>query len=228
MRSVAHGDDDAEPWLPGWLTWDDDDQWDQLAARAYVGIRDGSLDPDTAFDLAAYLKDWAKPKPVFEALAEASVQAADPEALAALAREALAAVEYVPDYRTEPELVERIKHALAVLEHDLRATGLSGHGRPVMPDDPEIAPTVWVQYQGDFGHTSGISPGDVLASSPEQLLRRVADELQDAVSEFLFGVWPVCPRHQLGAHPSLGDGQAVWWCSGSGGHVITAIGRWGK
>jgi hypothetical protein len=227
MSSVAHVEDnDAEPWLPGAPTWDDD-QWDQLAARAYVRIRDGTLDPDTAFDLAVFLRDWAKPKPVFEALAEASIQAADTETLAALAREALAAVEYVPDYRTEPELVETINRALEILERDLRATGLSGHARPVVPDDPDIVPTVWVQYQGSFGHTSGISPGEVLANGPE-LLRLVADELQDAVMESLFGVWPVCPQHQLGAHPRISDSQPVWWCSSSAGHVIAAIGQWSR
>ena len=222
---MACEDDDAEPWLPGAPIWDDD-TWDELAAMAYVGMRDGTLSPDTAFDLAMFLKDWAQPQPVFEALAEATVKAVDQSRLADLAREALAAVKYVPDYRTEPQLLETINRALEVLAHDLQATGLTGQARPVLPDDTDVV-TAWVQYQAHFGHTSGISPSDVLAGGPG-LLALVADELQDAVMEALFGVWPVCPRHQLGAHPQVFDGQAVWWCSDRSGHVISVVGQWGR
>jgi hypothetical protein len=220
---MARKYDDEGPWLTEAPTWDD--EWEQLAATVYVGARDGNLSPEAAFDLAVFLQDWAKPQPVFEALAEASVQVADHGRLADLAREALAVVEYVPDYRTEPQLLETINRALDALAHDLRATRLTGHARPVLPDDPDGVPTVWVQYQGSFGHTSGISPGQVLTGGPE-LLALVADELQDAVMEHLFGVWPVCPHHQLGAHPQVFDGQAVWWCSDQSGHVISAVGQW--
>ena len=57
----------------------------------------------------------------------------------------------------------------------------------------------------------------------------VADELQNSVMHVLWGtVWPVCPAHHLGAHAREHDGTAVWWCNGSGGHVIVAIGTWNR
>lgn len=225
LRGVTREDDDANPWLLGAPVWHGD-RWGQLAALAYAGSRDGTLSADTAFDLAMFLEDWARPQPVFGELAAATVQAVDQTRVADLAREALAAVGYVPDYRTEPQLLETINRALEVLEHDLRATGLTGHARPVLPDDLEVV-TAWVQYQRYSGHTSGISPSEVLAGGPE-FLALVADELQDAVMEALFGVWPVCPQHQLGAHPQVFDKQAVWWCSDRSGHVISAVGQWGR
>jgi hypothetical protein len=219
---MSRDEPDEEPWLPGAPTCDG--SWDRLAGRVYVGMRDGSLSPEAAFDLAVFLKDWAKPHPVFEALAAASIGAADHSSLTGLAREALAVVQYVPGFRVEPRLLEVLDGVLEVLTHDLRATGLAGHARAVLPDDADLQ-NAWVQYQGSFSHTSGLAPRDVSAGGPE-LLMLVADELQDAVTESLAGVWPVCPQHQLGAHPRVSDGQAAWWCSGGGGHVIFAVGHW--
>jgi hypothetical protein len=55
----------------------------------------------------------------------------------------------------------------------------------------------------------------------------VADDLQNSIMHILWGtVWPVCPAHNLGAHACDHEGAAVWWCNGSGGHVIAAIGKW--
>jgi hypothetical protein len=42
----------------------------------------------------------------------------------------------------------------------------------------------------------------------------------------LFTAWPVCPVHRLGVHAEDLEEAAVWWCSGGGGHVVTAIGEW--
>ena len=225
MIAMARSAQDESPWLPGAPT-DDDDTWDQLAGEVYVGARDGNLSAESAFELAVFLTNWAQPHPVFEALAEASTGAADEPSLAGLAREALAVVEYVPDFRIEPRLLDPLNRALEVLAHDLRATGLTGCSRPVL-NEAAYAQNVWIQYQGNFGHTSGLVPSDIFRPDPE-LLMLVADELQDAVMESLFGVWPVCPQHQLGAHPRVSNGQAVWWCSGGAGHVFAAVGHWGE
>ncbi len=225
MSPVACDRQDEGPWLHGEPTWDDD--WDRIADSAYVATRDGNLSPAAAFDLAAFLMEWAKPHLVFEALAEASIEATDGKKIAGLAREALAVVDYVPDFRIEPRLLEVINHALEILAQDLRATGLTGRARAVLPDNPDVVPTAWLQYQNSFGHTSGIWSSQVTEDGPE-LLALVADELQDAVVEFLFGVWPVCPQHQLGAHPKVIDGQASWWCSHGTGHSIAPVGQWGR
>jgi len=222
-RTQAPDGDGKRLWLPGAPTWDGN--WERLAGRVYVGIRDGSLSPDAAFDLAVFLADWATPHPVFEALAEASIEAADGSRLASLARDSLAVVGYVPDFRVEPRLLAELNQVLEVLVHDLRATGLTGTADAVLPDDLDLK-NAYLRYQGSFGHTSGLTPSDVSRDGPE-LLMLVADEFQDAVMGSLFGVWPVCPRHQLGAHPKVSERRAVWWCLGAAGHVIAAVGQWG-
>jgi hypothetical protein len=38
----------------------------------------------------------------------------------------------------------------------------------------------------------------------------------------------VCPAHPLAAHARAHEGTAVWWCAGSGGHVVAPIGQWGQ
>jgi hypothetical protein len=78
---------------------------------------------------------------------------------------------------------------------------------------------------GGSGSTVGIHPSQ--ASDPLQALIAVADDLQNSVMHILWGtVWPLCPAHNLGAHPREHHHTAVWWCNGTGGHVIAAIGQW--
>jgi hypothetical protein len=47
----------------------------------------------------------------------------------------------------------------------------------------------------------------------------IQDELIDRDQE----VWPVCPEHTVGLHPSVVDGRAVWWCM-PGNHSLGIIG----
>ncbi|HEY7263574.1 MAG TPA: hypothetical protein VH589_19060 [Trebonia sp.] len=201
--------------------------WDALAARTYVGARDKNLSPDVAFDLATFLMEWAAPNPVFGELAEASVEGSDPDRLADLARQALAAVDYVPGFAVEPQLLAALERVLAVVARDLRATGLDGQARLVVLEHGEPL-HAYVQYEGSYASTSGLGPRDAAGRrDPADTLVLVADELQDAVMESLFAAWPICPSHQLGAHPRVADHHAVWWCAGGQGHAIAVIGRWG-
>lgn len=211
----------ADPWLHGEPIWND--QWYLLARQVFTGARDGNPRPEAAFDLGVFLKDWAKPHPVFDSLAEASIGAIEQGTLEGLAREALAVVDYAPDFRAEPALLDVLSRMLVVAARDLLATGLTGLSRLHLPDDANMQ-NVWVQYQLSLGHTSGITPRDATEGGPD-LLRLIADELQEAVMEALSGAWPVCPQHQLGAHPRVLQGQAVWLCQ-AGRHVIAAIGAW--
>lgn len=214
-----------DPWRAGAPTWPGA-TWEGLAARVYAGARDGNQSPDAAFDMAYFLMEWAAPKPVFGELAETSVEGIDPDRLADLARQALDAVNYVPDFAVEPQLLVALERVLAVVVHDLRATGLDGQVRLVILEGGE-PPHAYVQYEGSFASTSGLAPSDAVGRrSRAETLVLVADELQDSVMESLFAAWPVCPSHQLGAHPRVADDQAVWWCAGGQGHVITVIGRW--
>lgn len=213
---------DDEAWRPGAPVTGGD--WDRLAATAYTGVRDGTLTPEAAFDLATFLMDWALPRPVFAELAQACV-ASDQAGLAPLTSRALEAVGYVPGFTTEPRLLAALQQALDVVTLDLRATDLTGTARLAAPEDRDLG-NVWITYDNQYGSTSGLSPADAACPDASAVLVRVADELQDAVMEALFSAWPGCPHHLRGGHPEARDGKAVWWCNGGGGHVICAIGHW--
>lgn len=213
-----------QPWRPGTPTGLGA-AWEDLAARVYVGARDGTLSRDAAFDLACFLMEWAAPNRVFDDLAEASLETGDQDRLAHLGRQALDEVDYVPDFATEPRLLATLEEVLAKVLPDLRATGVVGKARLVVLEGCE-PPSAYVRYRGHpTGHSSGMTPSDASGSpsSPDKLVL-VADKLQEAVMDSLGSVWPVCREHQFGAHPRAITSRAVWWCAGAGGHVIAAIG----
>lgn len=70
----------------------------------------------------------------------------------------------------------------------------------------------------------GIYPDS--GADPISALVDVADDAQDTLMHALFAAWPVCPLHHRGAHAQDHEDAAVWWCSGGGGHAVTAIGEW--
>jgi hypothetical protein len=220
---VMTGERSDQVWRAGAPTWPGA-AWERIASRAYAGIRDGNLGVDDAFDLACFLMEWAQPHRLFHDLAAASVEASDPDRMADLAGQVLAAVDYVPDFGVEPRLLAGLEQVLAKVVPDLRATGQDGRAEFVVLDGAE-PPHAYVRYQDSFGHTSGLAPRHAAQLNPVAMLVLVADELQDAVIDSLHAVWPVCATHQLGAHPRAIGGQAVWWCAGDNGHVIAAIGK---
>ncbi len=203
--------------------------WRELAGQVYAGIRDGNLGREAAFDLACFLMDWAQPDPLVSELAEESAEGSDQDRRADLARRVLELAEFVPDFELEPRLLTTLEQHLAVVTADLRNTGLHGLVQLVIQDQGE-PPHAYVRYDGRFGHTSGLAPSDGDGSDPAAALVLVADELQDAVMDSLFAVWPVCPRHDRGAHPRVIGDRGVWRCeAGAGpGHVVADIGRLGQ
>ena len=61
-----------------------------------------------------------------------------------------------------------------------------------------------------------------------ELLAWLADQVQEAIMESDQAhrfAWPICPAHQLGGHPVVDHGAAVWRCNGGGGHVLARIGE---
>ncbi len=218
------GEPSSGLWRPGAPTWDS--RWRALAAQVYAGVRDRNLGREAAFDLACFLMDWAQPDPVISELAQESAEGSHPERLLELARQALTLAAFVPDFELEPRFLTTLELYLAVVAADLRATGLDGPVRLVILEGGE-PPHAYVQHNSSFGHTSGLAPSDGDGSNPLAALVLVADELQDAVMTSLMAVWPVCPRHHLGAHPRATADAAAWWCKGGVRHDICTIGRWG-
>ena len=198
-------------------------EFERLARQVYVGLRTGAVDCEAAFDLACTLLEWGQPDPAAEELAVLAADGTDQERIAALARQVLAAA-FEPGFDAEPSRLAVLEEALEAVRSDMRATGLPGPVRLVVPSRswPVHA---HVEFRGGgYGSTTGIAPQ--IGSNPVWALVAVADETQDSVMETLKGVWPVCPAHQLGPHSREHEGEAVWWCNGDGGHVIAAIGKW--
>ena len=211
---------------------------DRLARQVYVGIRDGVLDPEAAFDLACCLMDEGLSSDLVRQLAEVSVAGTDPAALADPAGLAVLAVladlagrvleesRFEPDFEVEPRLLEVFRRAVEKVRADMRATGLDGPGGPDLGLDDTYLRHNFSQFRGYFRFTRGLAPGE----GPDRVtaLVAVADNVQDAVMDVLKRAWPVCPAHRFGGHAREHDGQAVWWCNGGGGHVIALIGRWDR
>ena len=202
------------------------DRFACLARQVYVGVRDGTLDPEAAFDMSCMLMQRDQQDPLVQELAEQSAEGTDRVKISGLARQVQKAIAFQPGFREEPARLEALERALEVVEADVRATGLSGPLGLILNDwDDPVQYAHAVFRGGGSGSTAGIHP--TAGSDPAQALVAVADDLQNSIMHILWGtVWPVCPAHNLGAHACDHEGAAVWWCNGSGGHVIAAIGKW--
>jgi hypothetical protein len=198
-------------------------EFNRLAGQVYVGLRDGTLNTEMAFDLACFLMEWAPADPVVRELAEESVAGTDPGRLAGLARRTLEVSGFGPGFGLEPQLLAPLERALEAVQADMRATGLDGPVRLVVQEGV-VPGHAFAEFRGWLSCTSGIAPR--VGIEPVEALVAVADDVQDAAMDALFTVWPVCPAHELGGHPGVRDGAAVWWCNGGGGHVAASIGGW--
>jgi hypothetical protein len=199
-------------------------EFDRLARRVYAGARRRAVDREAAFDLACQvLEDEPRDEAATE-LALACVQEADEKRLASAALRLLDQF-FMPGFEDEPSWLTALEAALEVVNADMRATGLPGTGRLVVPDGLMSPPHAFVEVWDGWRDTDeGIYPP--CGRDPVLALVQVADDAQGAVAHSINGVWPVCPAHSLGLHAEEHDGTAVWWCRG-GGHVVALIGRWG-
>jgi hypothetical protein len=119
-----------------------------------------------------------------------------------------------------------LEDAMRLVNRDVAATGIR---RPchlrVHDEGLNWSTNAYVEtWDGYTGIADGIHPAD--GADPVSALVAVAEDAQDALMHALFAAWPVCPVHRLGAHASYHEEAAVWWCSGDGGHAVTAIGQW--
>jgi hypothetical protein len=198
------------------------EEFDRLARRVYLGVRNGTVIREAAFDMACLLMDWGPTDPIVEELAEVAAAGTDQERLVELSQRVLAQ-RFEPGFDLEPGWLTTLEEALEAVTADMQATGLPGPVRLVAREWPSPS-RLFLEYRGGYGSSSGIAPAD--GSSPIRALATVANEVQDAVMESSWEAWPVCPSHRLGVHAQERDEVAVWWCNGDGGHVVAAIGKW--
>jgi hypothetical protein len=194
-----------------------------LAARVYVAARDGAVDGESGFDLACLVLDYFPLSVHASELAALCAEGADGARIAEAARLLLDET-FEPGFAEEPAWFASLSEALDRVNADMRATGLPGTARLIIPEWSDR--NAWVEtWDGHHGSGSGISPAS--ARDPVTALAEVADEAQDAVMETIWAAWPVCPAHEMGVHIEVRDGAVVWWCTGSGGHVFAPSARGG-
>ena len=199
-----------------------DDDFDRRCRRLYQSLRDGRVDREAAFDLGANALA-ADPSDEKAALAAtlAITEDADPERLAAAARELLASLAFEPGFDDEPGWLSALAEALEIVKADLRACGLPDAVRLYTWDgSPNAAVDAWA------ANSTGPGIYPAAGNHPVTALVAAADDAQDAVMNSVWGAWPVCPAHSLGVHAREHDRAAVWWCAGAGGHVVAPVGQW--
>ncbi len=197
--------------------------FERLARIVYLGARNGTVDREAAFDLACLVLDEEPRDEAAAELARLSTEGSDDARLAAVALR-LSAERFDPGFDEEPGWLTALEEAMSLVNADMRATGLPGAGRLVVP---EWSPNAFAEsWDGEMGTSGGVFPAS--GSDPVSALVAVTDDAQDAVMHSVWGTWPVCPAHGLGVHAEARDGAAVWWCAGGGGHVAAGIGQWGE
>ncbi|MFF8959488.1 hypothetical protein [Streptomyces sp. NPDC014894] len=199
---------------------------EDMCARVYAGLRDGTLGPGEVVEPACGLMEWGHEG---EAVREAV--AGDPGRWGAvesagLARRVLAETGFDPGFAGAPERLEVLRRALGVVARDLWAAGIEGEPELVVLADA-FPPAAGVALADGRllggGGTLSATAGDRTAGA----VAAVAEAVQEESMELDRKVWPLCAGHGLGAHAVERGERAVWWCGGEpgrGGHVLAEIG----
>jgi hypothetical protein len=207
---------------------DDYEDFDRLSSAVYIAARAGAVDCTAAFDLAT---SWLEERPQnpdateLATLSTECTQASQPR-MAEVALRLLATTNFYPGFKEEPGWLACLEDAMRLVNRDAAAAGIRPCQLRVHDDDGlNWSVNAYVEtWDGYTGTTEGIYPAS--GADPVSALVGVADNAQDALMHALFAAWPVCPVHRLGVHSRDQDEAAVWWCSGDGGHTVTAIGEW--
>lgn len=189
---------------------------DELGVRIYTALRDGGLDAEPLVELACLMEEWGASTPVTRELLERFATELTAADLARLGEALLDGIGFRPTFALEPGLLVSLEEALKVVERDVRAAGITGTLRVIVPDW-DVMGMAWVEFEG-ICQGNSIRPG----TGP---LWAVADATQEVVMEVLWRVWPVCPVHNQGLRAESEDGIAVWHCTGSGTHTVAPVGE---
>ena len=206
---------------------DDRTDFGRLSSPVYIAARAGAVDCTAAFDLAT---SWLAESPQdpdateLAALSAECTEASQPR-MAEVALRLLEAAGFSPGFTEEPGWLASLEDAMRLVNRDVAATGVRPCRLRVRDVELTWSSNAYVEaWNGFYANSDNIFPED--GSDPVSALVAVAEDAQDALMHALFAAWPVCPVHRLGAHPRDHEEAAVWWCSGDGGHAVTAIGEW--
>ncbi|MBB2911007.1 hypothetical protein FHS43_002272 [Streptosporangium becharense] len=192
---------------------------DELGVRIYTALRDGGLDAEPLIELACLMEEWSVSTPVTRELLERPAAGLTAAELARLGEALLDGIGFGPSFALEPGLLVPLEEALKVVERDVRAAGITGTLRMIVPDWDTMG-MAWVEFEG-ICQGNGLGPGTGTGA-----LWSVADATQEVVMEVIWRTWPVCPVHDRGlrAEPEE-DGIAVWRCTGGGTHTVAPVGE---
>lgn len=195
----------------------------QLARRIYLGLRGDDLDPQDVVALACELLDWFHCTDAVLEVVERNPAEVTPAEMAALARRILDDAGFDPGFDLAPERLETLRAALRIAARDLPQRGIEGEPEiEVLEDWFPVGAGVRLAGGERLDRGGHILPG--ICDDPAAALAALAVLIQESLLEQTWQVWPVCPGHGLGVHGSLRDGEAVWWCTGGGGHVLARVG----
>ncbi|MET8864372.1 hypothetical protein ABZW11_15645 [Nonomuraea sp. NPDC004580] len=194
----------------------------EASSRVYEQLRDGDLDYATLLDLVIVLDDHGVSTPATREFLESDpaplCQTAD---LSRVAEAVLRETSFEPPFELEPGWWHTLEEALAVVERDARATGVTGTLRLNVPDwDPQGYARV--EFRGAY-QGNGMAPST--GSDPVGALAEVADAAQEVIVEMIWRAWPVCPEHDRGLWVAYQDETVVWRCTYGGAHLVAAVGE---
>ncbi|MEU1877699.1 hypothetical protein ABZ470_10325 [Streptosporangium sp. NPDC020072] len=203
--------------------YEQDDELDQaveeLSVRVYTALRDGGLDAGPLVELARLVEEWDVPTSVTRELLERPATKLTDADLARLGKAFLDDIGFAPTFALEPDLLVPLEEALKVVERDVRAAGITGTLRMVVPDRDAMG-LARVEFRG-ICHGSGLGPG----GDAQQVLQSVADATQDVVVEATWKMWPACPVHDRCLLAELENEIAVWRCTSGGTHTAAPVGE---
>ncbi|MFC4112346.1 hypothetical protein [Nonomuraea zeae] len=193
----------------------------ELGGRIYTALRAGHLDAEPLVELACLLEELEVSTPATREILERPLAQLASTDLTALGGRLLKGINFQPTFALDPSLWRTLEQALEVLERDVRATGLTGELRLVRPDWDSIG-HAWVEFRGSC-QGNGIWPSE--GGDPVGALASVAEAGQEVIMETIWAAWPVCPVHDLGAHPAFEHHRPVWRCVGAGSHTVAPVGQ---
>ncbi|AWS40350.1 hypothetical protein [Streptosporangium sp. 'caverna'] len=189
---------------------------DELSVRIYTALRDGGLDAGPLVELACLMEEWGVSTAVTRELLQRPATELTAADLARLGEALLDGIGFGPTFALEPGLLVPLEEALKVVERDVRAAGIAGTLRMIVPDWDAMG-MAWVEFEG-ICQGNGLRPGTGTFWS-------VADATQEVVMEVIWRTWPVCPVHDRGLHAEPEEGIAVWRCAGGGTHNVAPVGE---
>jgi hypothetical protein len=199
------------------------DTIDRLSGQVYAGLREGHVAASLLVELACELVDRGSDAEAARDLLEQVPARMSRPRLAALARRLLAETGFDPGFDLAPERLEVLRRALRVAARDLPAAGITGPPRLLVLKDafPPAAGVVLADGQRLNGCVSAPEGDD-----PAGAVAAVARHLHEGLMDRTRRVWPVCPRHRLGAHVLVHGPTALWWCAApGGGHALAPVGQ---